>query len=78
VDEALVLLSGIVGALLLARAVDEPRLSDRLLASSRAFYADTFAGPPGGAQSAEDAEGADAMADERPQGREGTGAFDGR
>jgi TetR/AcrR family transcriptional repressor of nem operon len=76
-DEALVLLSGMVGALLLARAVDDAMLSDRLLASSRAFYCRALGADTGAARSSAGMEGADAMADERAQEREDTGAFDG-
>jgi TetR/AcrR family transcriptional repressor of nem operon len=43
-DEALALASGMVGAVLLARAVDDPELSDRILLAARRVYADTFAG----------------------------------
>ncbi|MBV9773198.1 MAG: TetR/AcrR family transcriptional regulator [Gemmatimonadetes bacterium] len=42
-DEALALLSGMVGAVLLARAVDDPELSERILAANRRFLAETFA-----------------------------------
>ncbi|HEX7243732.1 MAG TPA: TetR/AcrR family transcriptional regulator [Longimicrobiaceae bacterium] len=42
-DEALVLASGMVGAVLLARAVDDPELSDRILLAARRFYTDAFA-----------------------------------
>ncbi|HEX2093718.1 MAG TPA: TetR family transcriptional regulator [Longimicrobiaceae bacterium] len=42
-DEAIALVSGMVGAVLLARAVDDPELSDRILAASRRFYLDAFA-----------------------------------
>ncbi len=42
-DEALVLASGMVGAVLLARAVDDPELSDRILLAARRFYSDAFA-----------------------------------
>jgi TetR/AcrR family transcriptional repressor of nem operon len=41
-DAALVLLSGMAGALLLARAVDEPALSDRILRAARHYYRATF------------------------------------
>lgn len=43
-DDALALLSGMVGALLLARAVDDAALSDRILAAERAHLAVSFAG----------------------------------
>jgi TetR/AcrR family transcriptional repressor of nem operon len=49
-DDALVLLSGMAGALLLARAVDDPALSDRILRTSRAFYTRTFAEKGGEAE----------------------------
>jgi TetR/AcrR family transcriptional repressor of nem operon len=42
-DDALVLASGMAGALMLARAVDDPDLSDRLLAVCRSFYTTAFA-----------------------------------
>lgn len=42
-DEAMVLLSGMVGALLLARAVDNPAASDRILMRARDFYLRSFA-----------------------------------
>ncbi len=42
-EEALVLLSGMAGAMLLARAVNDPQLSDHILAAARHFYAGTFA-----------------------------------
>ena len=41
-DDALVLAAGLAGAVLLARAVDDPVLSDRLLRAARAFYTDAF------------------------------------
>jgi TetR/AcrR family transcriptional repressor of nem operon len=41
-DRALALASGMVGAIMLARAVDDPALSDRLLAACREFSLDTF------------------------------------
>jgi TetR/AcrR family transcriptional repressor of nem operon len=44
-DSALIVLSGMVGAMLLARAVDNPTLSDRILAASRDFYARAFSTP---------------------------------
>ncbi|HLY29403.1 MAG TPA: TetR/AcrR family transcriptional regulator [Ktedonobacterales bacterium] len=44
-DEALVLLSGMAGALQLARAVDDPALSDQILRSARAFYLAALARP---------------------------------
>jgi TetR/AcrR family transcriptional repressor of nem operon len=42
-DEALVLVSGMVGAVLLARAADDPELSDRILLAARRFYMESFA-----------------------------------
>jgi TetR/AcrR family transcriptional repressor of nem operon len=42
-DAAMALLSGLVGALLLARAVNDPALSERMLRVNRAFYEQTFA-----------------------------------
>jgi TetR/AcrR family transcriptional regulator, transcriptional repressor for nem operon len=45
-DQALVLASGMAGAVLLARAVDDPELSDSILRACRAFYTAAFAGPP--------------------------------
>jgi len=41
-DRALALLSGLVGALVLARAVDDPALSDRFLAASAAALRDGY------------------------------------
>ncbi|MGH2515139.1 MAG: TetR/AcrR family transcriptional regulator [Ktedonobacterales bacterium] len=38
-DEALVLLAGMAGALLLARAVDDPHMSERILDAAHDFYA---------------------------------------
>lgn len=45
-DQALVLASGMAGAVLLARAVDDPELSDRILRACRAFYTAAFATSP--------------------------------
>jgi TetR/AcrR family transcriptional repressor of nem operon len=42
-DHELVLASGMVGAVLLARAVDDPALSDRILGACRNFYTGVFA-----------------------------------
>lgn len=42
-DAAMLLLSGMMGALQLARAVDDPALSDRILKVARDFYAHAFA-----------------------------------
>ena len=42
-DHALILASGMVGAVLLARAVDDPALSDRILGACRDFYTAAFA-----------------------------------
>jgi TetR/AcrR family transcriptional regulator, transcriptional repressor for nem operon len=44
VDEALVLLAGMAGALSLARAVDDPQVSERILGTARAFYTQAFGG----------------------------------
>jgi TetR/AcrR family transcriptional repressor of nem operon len=41
-DTALALLSGMAGAMLLARAVSDPELSDRILAAARRFYLDAL------------------------------------
>ncbi|MGZ3716190.1 MAG: TetR/AcrR family transcriptional regulator [Ktedonobacterales bacterium] len=41
-DEALALLSGMAGAILLSRAVDDPDLSDRILDAAHAFYSHAF------------------------------------
>ena len=42
-DNALVVLSGMVGAVLLSRALDDPALSDRALLVARHFFTDAFA-----------------------------------
>jgi TetR/AcrR family transcriptional regulator, transcriptional repressor for nem operon len=42
-EVAMALLSGLVGSLLLARAVNDPALSERILRSNRAFYQQAFA-----------------------------------
>jgi TetR/AcrR family transcriptional repressor of nem operon len=42
-DDALALLAGMVGTMLLARAIDDAELSERLLRVNRAFYAESFA-----------------------------------
>lgn len=55
-DEALVLVSGMVGAVLLSRAVDDPELSDRILLAARRFYMTEFA-PEEGAGANGDGEG---------------------
>ena len=44
-DRAAVLVAGLAGALLLARAVDDPALSDRILRVCRDFHTATFASP---------------------------------
>ncbi len=44
-DNALALLSGMVGAVLLARAIDDAALSDRTLLATRRFLTDAFAEP---------------------------------
>lgn len=43
-DEALALVSGMVGAVLLARAVDDPELSERILDANCRFLTQAFAG----------------------------------
>jgi len=45
-DQALVLASGMAGAVLLARAVDDPELSDRILLACWAFYTAAFGTSP--------------------------------
>jgi TetR/AcrR family transcriptional repressor of nem operon len=45
-DDALVLLAGMVGTMLLARAIDDAELSERLLRVNRAFYAQAFSHLP--------------------------------
>lgn len=42
-DAALALTAGMVGAVALARAVDDPALSDRMLLAARRFYTATLA-----------------------------------
>ncbi len=42
VDDALVLVAGMAGAVLLARVVDDPALSDRILDAARDFYGRAF------------------------------------
>jgi TetR/AcrR family transcriptional repressor of nem operon len=56
-DAAMVLLSGMAGALLMARAVDDPALSDRILRAARHYYRGAFgdaaaqeSGTPSGAK----------------------------
>jgi TetR/AcrR family transcriptional regulator, transcriptional repressor for nem operon len=44
-DSELVLASGMVGAILLARAVDDSALGDRILSACRTFYSATLANP---------------------------------
>lgn len=56
-DEALVLVSGMVGAVLLARAADDPELSDRILLAARRFYMESFAPEDGTAEAADREEG---------------------
>jgi TetR/AcrR family transcriptional regulator, transcriptional repressor for nem operon len=46
-DDALVLLAGMVGTMLLARAIDDAALSERLLRVNRAFYTRAFSHLPG-------------------------------
>lgn len=43
-DEAMVLLAGMVGALLLARAINDPEESERILRVNREFYKQVFSG----------------------------------
>jgi TetR/AcrR family transcriptional regulator, transcriptional repressor for nem operon len=43
-DAALALIAGMAGAVALARAVDDPALSDRLLLATRHFYTDALVG----------------------------------
>jgi TetR/AcrR family transcriptional regulator, transcriptional repressor for nem operon len=43
-DRAVTLLSGMAGAVMVARAVDDPALSDRVLKVCRAFWIEQFAG----------------------------------
>ncbi|HEX8728519.1 MAG TPA: TetR/AcrR family transcriptional regulator [Ktedonobacterales bacterium] len=45
-DEAMALLAGLAGTMLLARAVDDPELSERMLRVNRDYYKRLFAGPP--------------------------------
>ncbi len=45
-DDALALLAGMVGTMLLARAIDDGELSERLLRVNRAFYAQAFSKLP--------------------------------
>lgn len=70
-DAALVLAAGMAGAVALARAVDDPTLSDRLLLAARRFYTDTLAGSaPSAADDTDAAGGAGPAADKR-EGVEG-------
>jgi TetR/AcrR family transcriptional regulator, transcriptional repressor for nem operon len=43
-DEALVVLAGMVGAMLLARAINDPEESERILRVNRDFYKQVFSG----------------------------------
>ncbi|HEY7340715.1 MAG TPA: TetR/AcrR family transcriptional regulator [Ktedonobacterales bacterium] len=43
-DEAMVLLAGLAGTMLLARAVDDPELSERMLRVNRDYYKRAFGG----------------------------------
>lgn len=43
-DEAMVLLAGLAGTMLLARAVDDPALSERMLRVNRDYYKRAFSG----------------------------------
>jgi TetR/AcrR family transcriptional regulator, transcriptional repressor for nem operon len=45
-DEAMVLLAGLAGTMLLARAVDDPALSERMLRVNRDYYKRAFAHQP--------------------------------
>lgn len=45
-DEAMALLAGLAGTMLLARAVDDPALSERMLRVNRDYYKRAFAGHP--------------------------------
>jgi TetR/AcrR family transcriptional repressor of nem operon len=45
-DEAVVLLAGLAGTMLLARAVDDPALSERMLRVNRDYYTRAFASQP--------------------------------
>lgn len=45
-DTAYALLAGLAGSIMLARAVSDPELSDRILAASRQFYLDALEQPP--------------------------------
>jgi len=55
-DAAYVLLAGMAGAMLMARAVDDPVLSDRILLAARRLYTHSF-GEGGGADAAATPEG---------------------
>lgn len=52
-DAALALTAGMVGAVALSRAVDDPAFSDRILLATRRFYTDTVAAGALGASQAE-------------------------
>ena len=43
-DQELALVANMVGAVLLARAVDDPELSDRILSACREFALEAFVG----------------------------------
>jgi TetR/AcrR family transcriptional repressor of nem operon len=45
-DAAWALLAGLAGTVMLARAVDDPALSDRILRAGRALYAEALHSPP--------------------------------
>lgn len=49
-DEALMLLAGLAGTMLLARAVDDHALSERILRTGREFYKRAFHAVPGEAE----------------------------
>jgi len=58
-DHALTLVAGMAGAVLLARAVDDPALSDRILRTCRDYYTGAFAPhPDGGTASASEEDAA--------------------
>ncbi len=52
-DRAITLLSGMAGAVMLARAVDDPAFSDRILKVCRGFWTQQFAGGAPGAPPAQ-------------------------
>lgn len=70
-DAALVLAAGMAGAVALARAVDDPTLSDRLLLAARRFYTDALAGSAPSTTGDMDAAGGASPAAEDGEGVEG-------